>query len=185
MTRLLPSPLLLAFLLSLSCTSTSAVDPIDARLQLQDEIRRTVITTKSLGRFGLYALLQEDLSEVPCLVPLSAENRICDVHVIGRGHIRLVVAAPALEKAEVLRPNALVAVEYPADCGNQSFDFKSLDNGLRRGPTRDGLTTWRSSLVLASHKREKSETGERCSVRVEAAPELLQRLGNPPPLSPN
>jgi hypothetical protein len=162
-----------------ACTS-SGPDPLEQARQLQSDIRRAIITTKSLGRFGVFALLQEDFASVPCKVPLSAEKLVCEVQVVGRGAVRLTVAEPALSAAGRVKEQALLSVDYPADCSLQSFDFKTFDNALPRlPPPEKGVSQWGDKLVRVTHGRKAEERGDRCSVRVEVAPVLMARIRAP------
>lgn len=162
-----------------ACTS-SGPDPLEEARKLQSDIRRAIITTKSLGRFGAFALLQEDLSAIPCKEPLSAENLVCEAQVVGRGAVRLTAAEPALSASGRIREQALIAVDYPADCSLQSFDFKSFDNALPRLPPPEaGASQWGDKLVRVTHWRRKGEGGDRCSARVEVAPALMARIRGP------
>jgi hypothetical protein len=144
--------------------------------RLQADVRRAIITGKSLGRFGLFALFQEDMDAVPCAVPLSDTNRVCDANVVGRGRVRMTVAERALSDAGRVNNNAVLSVDYPAECASKSFDFMSIDNALPRVATADGTTVWQDSLVRVTYKQAQESEHARCSVRVEVAPALLERL---------
>ncbi len=163
----------------LAACAASGPDLEQARL-LQADIRRAIITTKSLGRFGVFALLQEDFAPIPCRAPLSAQNLVCDAQVIGRGTVRLIVGEPALSATARVRDQALLAVDYPAECGQQHFDFMTFDNSLPRLPaTEAGVSQWGDKLVRVTHRRRPSARGERCEVRVEVAPALMARIRAP------
>lgn len=162
----------------------SGPDPLDEARKLQSDIRRAVITAKSLGRFGVFALLQEDMAAVPCREPLSAQNLVCEAQVVGRGAVRLAVAEPSLSATGRVQERALIAVDYPADCTLQSFDFKTFDNALPRlAPPEAGVSQWGDKLVRVTHRRKAGEGGERCSARVEVAPALMARIRSPQGLS--
>ncbi|MFN7134481.1 MAG: hypothetical protein ACK4N5_20540 [Myxococcales bacterium] len=166
---------LLALLLA-ACTSKG---PSDAE-QLQTDMRRAGIESKSLGRFGHYALLNEDLSDLPCEKPLGPDNRICDVHLIGRGPIRLVQVPAELETRDAVPKGALMRIEYTADCSQQAFDFKTFDNVLPRQGSSAGVSVWAGRFVKVSHVRLGEGPDSRCNVVVEVAEPLMTRLRNSP-----
>jgi hypothetical protein len=170
-----------ALLLGTAGCQRGGVDPVEAGRRMQFEIRRAIIETKSLGRFGLFALFQEELADKPCKVPISESNRHCDVVVVGRGEIRLTVAEGELARSEQLPPDPVVAVEYPADCANQGFDFKTFDNVLpREGPTKDGVSVWKGKRIQVTHWRLPASRGERCRVVVQATPAFLESIRQGP-----
>ena len=146
--------------------------------RIQAEIRRAVITSKSLGRFGTFGLFEEEMREVPCQTPLSKENRLCEVHLVGRGPVRMQVADATLAATGRVNDDALIKVEYPADCANKGFDFKTFDGVLPRSREKapEGMTVWADPLVRVTHWRIGSPDGERCGVVVEAAVELLEQI---------
>ncbi|MBI5548534.1 MAG: hypothetical protein HY901_32020 [Deltaproteobacteria bacterium] len=172
-----PSALALGLALALlpACAS-SGPDPVAEARALQTELRRAVITTRSLGRFGELALFEQELEKAPCRPPLSDENRLCEVALAGKGPVRMRVADLELEKAGHVRKHALVWVEYQPDCDNQRFDFKTVDNVLPRGPTRDGVTVWENKLLRVTHRRVAAPSRDQCTLTIEAAPPLLTRI---------
>lgn len=170
-----------ALLLAVGCRAPGP-DPIAEGKRLQAEIRRGIIETKSLGRFGLFALFQEAMEAIPCEVPLSESNNQCDVQVVGRGHVRLTVADSALAASAAIRKDALISVEYRADCENQGFDFKSIDNALPRASASQDTTVWQSKRVRVTHRRLHSLSGDECRVLVEAHPALLEQVASAPSL---
>jgi hypothetical protein len=164
----------------LAACAPSGPDPGEQARLLQSDIRRAIITTKSLGRFSVFALLQEDFAPIPCRVPLSAQNLVCEALLIGRGTVRLTIGEPALSETGRVRDQALLAVDYPADCDQQRFDFKTFDNVLPRLPaTESGVSQWGDKLVRVTHRRQPSARGERCEVHVEVAPALMARIRAP------
>jgi hypothetical protein len=167
-----------------ACSRPTGPDPVEEGKRIQDEIRRAIITTKSLGRFGVFALFQEDLTKVPCQPALSETNRVCEVEVVGRGHVRMSVGDRALEETGRVMKDAVVRVEYPADCANQGFDFKTFDQVLPRSRAKapDGMTIWENKLVRVTHWRLGSKPEAQCGVAVEAAPALLERIEKVPSL---
>jgi hypothetical protein len=163
-----------------ACTSSVAgPDPLEQARALQTDIRRAIITCKSLGRFGVFALLQEDMAAIPCREALTAQNLVCEAPVVGRGRVRLTVGAPALAASGRVKEQALLAVDYPADCSLQSFDFKTFDNALPRLPPSEGESLWGDKLVRVTHRRRPAAGGIRCEVRVEVAPTLMDRIRAP------
>lgn len=117
------------------------------------------------------------MERIPCQAPLSAQNRVCEVTLQGRGPVRMKVADAMLEQGDQLRKDALVSVEYLAtDCDNARFDFKTVDNVLPRGPTVDGVTVWENKLLRVTHRRVPGAPADRCSLTLEAAPALLARV---------
>ncbi|MGI5863416.1 MAG: hypothetical protein ACOX6T_15370 [Myxococcales bacterium] len=167
----------LAAALAAAATACSSPEVAEGK-RVQAEIRRAVITSKSLGRFGTFGLFEEEMREVPCEVPLSKENRVCEVNVVGRGRVRMQVADAALVATGRVNDDALVRVEYPADCANKSFDFKTFDGVLPRSREQapEGMTVWADQLVRVTHWRIGSPDGDRCGVVVEAAAALLERV---------
>jgi len=160
-----------------ACTKPGP-DPVEEGMRIQSEIRRAIITTKSLGRFGDFALFQEEMSKVPCEKPLTADNRVCEVSVIGKGRVRMTISDAALEATGRVIKDALLRVDYPADCANQSFDFKTFDNVLPRARAKApaGMSIWQDKLVRVTHWRMGERDDERCGVVVEAAPTLLELI---------
>ncbi|HEY3445580.1 MAG TPA: hypothetical protein VGK67_04405 [Myxococcales bacterium] len=117
------------------------------------------------------------MERVPCQVPLSPANRICEVNLAGRGPVKLRVADEDLEKSDQLRKDALISVEYQAtECENARFDFKTVDNVLPRGPTVDGVTVWENKLLKVTHRRIAGTPADGCSLTLEAAPALLAHV---------
>ena len=116
------------------------------------------------------------MERVPCQVPLSATNRVCEVTLVGKGPVRLQVADAELEKSDQLRKDALISVEYQPECDNEGFDFKTVDNVLPRGPTRDGVTVWQNKLLRVTHRRLAWTPKDRCTLTIEATPALLARV---------
>ena len=117
------------------------------------------------------------MDKIPCQVPLSPNNRVCEVTLIGKGPVRMVVADLELQKSGQLGPIALVSVEYQPDCDNARFDFKTLDGVLPRGAAQDGgVTVWENKLLKVTHRRVASPPKDRCTLLIEAAPALLARV---------
>lgn len=170
--------LALVAVLASAWACSSGPDAEDEARTIQVDLHRAFLTSKSLGRFGEFGLFEQEMEKVPCRAPLSATQRTCDVTLIGNGAVRLRVAGPELEASRHLRPNALVSVELQADCGNQPFDFKTMDLVLQRGPTRDGVTVWENRLVRVTHRRRAAGAEDRCTLHIEAAPALLARLAS-------
>ncbi len=141
------------------------------------DLHRALIETRALGRFGELGLFEQEMERVPCKVPLSAANRVCEVVLQGRGPVKMRVADEALARTDQLRKDALVWIEYEAtDCENARFDFKTVDLVLPRGPTVDGVTVWEDKLLKVTHRRVPGDPAERCSLTIEAAPALLARV---------
>ncbi len=146
--------------------------------RLQSDIKRAIITTKNLGRFGALALFQEDVQPMPCTVPLSPTQRVCEVKLVGRGIVRVGLAVPALNDAGRVQADAALWIRYPANCEDQAFDFKSIDHALPRLPSPSAdLASWQDKLVRVTWRRDSGQEGPRCSMLVEVAPALLERLG--------
>ena len=95
---------------------------------------------------------------------------------MGKGPVTLQMADPELEKTGQLQKDALVSVEYEAECENARFDFKTVDNVLPRGATVDGVTVWENKLMRVTHRHLPGTPKERCTLTVEAAPALLARV---------
>ena len=167
---------LLIVLLAACGVRRPGADPEEEARALQVDLHRALITTRSLGRFGELGLFEQEMEAIPCRTPLSAKNRVCEVELLGRGPVRMVVAGSDLEASGQLRPDALVSVEYRPDCGDERFDFKTLDGSLPRGPTRDGVTVWENKLVRATYRRAAGSPRDRCTLAIEAAPALLARI---------
>ena len=163
-------------LAALAACPRSGPDPEDEARALQVDLHRAMITTRSLGRFGELGLFEEEMEKVPCPVALSDANRVCEVTLVGRGPVRMQVADLSLEKSGQLRPNALVSVEYQADCDNARFDFKTVDNALPRGATVDGVTVWENKILKVTHRRLAATPKDKCTLLIEAAPPLLARV---------
>jgi hypothetical protein len=161
---------------ALAACPRSGPDPEDEARALQVDLHRALITTRSLGRFGELGLFEQEMEKVPCQVPLSEKNRVCEVSLVGKGPVRMKVADLDLEKSGQLRPNALVSAEYQADCDNARFDFKTMDNALPRGATVDGVTVWENKIVKVTHRRLPATPRDRCTLLIEAAPPLLARV---------
>lgn len=158
-------------LIFVACDSRSA-EQFEKATKLQSDIRRAIIATKSLGRFGAVALFQEEMEKVPCRVPLSQANRVCEVDLTQSGPAKLTVADLSLSASGNIKPDALIAIDYTANCENIRFDFKTIDNSLARGPTKDGVTIWENKLIRVTHFNNSGK----CSMRVEVAPALLERV---------
>lgn len=144
--------------------------------QLQKDIRRAGIEARSLGHFGLYLPLHEELDDVPCREPLGPANRICDVEVIGRGPIRLEIVPAEFEGKLALKKHALMRVEYRADCSNEKFDFKTFDQVLPRRGSENGVSVWSDKLIAVTHTRLGEGADARCRVVVEVAEPLMERI---------
>jgi len=168
--------ILTSLLLLLAACSRSAPGPEEEARALQIDLHRAFIETRALGRFGELGLFEQEMEHLPCQPPLSEVNRECEVSLAGRGLVRLRVADADLERSGQLRKDALVSVEYQLDCANARFDFKTLDQVLRRGPTLDGITVWEDKLVRATYRRMPATPRDRCSLTIEAAPALLDRV---------
>ena len=143
-------------------------------------MRRSQLTVKGLGRFGLYAPFEEDMTIPPCDPKLSDTNRVCAVHLIGRGLVKITVADKSLYGAGNVRKDAVVAVEYPADCENEKFDFKTMDNVLpRKGNVGGTLQVWEDRLIVVTHEKKGEGKEATCSVVVASSPEFVKRLSVP------
>lgn len=164
---------MLAALLLLAGCKDDATRQAEA---LQFDIRRAGIESKSLGRFGIYALLDEEFVDVPCEKPLGPDNRICDVNVVGKGPIRLVSVPAEWDQKVSLKRHALMRIEYRADCSNEKFDFKTFDQVLPRRGSESGVSVWADKLVKVTHTRLGDGELARCRVEVEVAEPLLERI---------
>ncbi|MGC4121386.1 MAG: hypothetical protein QM765_43780 [Myxococcales bacterium] len=169
--------LIAALLFAAPACTKPGPDPEEEARALQVDLHRALIETRSLGRFGELGLFEQEMERVPCQVPLSATNRVCEVVLQGRGPVRMQVADEALEKSDQLRKDALISVEYRStECENARFDFKTVDNVLSRGPTVDGVTVWENKLLKVTHRRVPGTPADQCSLTIEAAPALLARV---------
>jgi len=164
-------------LVAAACPRSSGPDPEDEARALQVDLHRALIATRGLGRFGELGLFEQEMDKIPCQPPLSAQNRVCEVTLIGKGPVRMTVASLELQKSGQLGPDALVSVEYQAtDCENARFDFKTVDGVLPRGTTQEGVTVWENKLVKVTHRRVAAAPKDRCTLFIEAAPSLLARI---------
>jgi hypothetical protein len=73
------------------------------------------------------------MERVPCKVPLSAANRVCEVVLQGRGPVKMRVADEALARTDQLRKDALVWIEYEATMRERALRLQTVDLVLPRG----------------------------------------------------
>lgn len=142
---------------------------------LQSDLHRAFVTTRALGRFGSMGLFEEEMEKVPCDPPLSETNRVCNVVLVGKGPVRMRVA-PADDPSRQLRRDALLSVEYQPECANARFDFKTIDHALPRVSTREDETVWENKLLRVTHRRLAWTPADKCTLTIEAAPEILVRV---------
>jgi hypothetical protein len=167
------------------CARSAPASGLEDGFALQADIRRAEVGARSMGRFGLFALLEEGAANVPCEPPVSESQRECVAHVVGRGRVKLTLAGKALFDAGNVRRDAVVAVEYATDCANVKFDFKTLDQALpRKGSVGDAIHVWEDRLLTAKYERKGELPDATCTVLFTLAPPLLRRLSAKSPTSP-
>ncbi len=150
-------------------------DPVEEARALQSDLHRAFVTTRALGRFGTMGLFEEEMDKVPCTPPLSATNRVCNVVLVGKGPVRMRVSA-ADDPSRQLRRDALLSVEYQPECANARFDFKTVDQALPRVLSREDETVWENKLLRVTYRRLAWTPADKCTLTIEAAPELLTRV---------
>ena len=160
-------------LLLLAC---ACPDPaLERGRALQRDVRRAIIETRSLGRYGTFALLQERIDELPCRVPVGTDNDQCELRIVGKGAVRLRASPPDVVAVGAVPADVPVEAVYAADCSLEPFDRKTFDQVLPRTRSEQNLSVWEDDLLRVTHRRLAGERNG-CEVRVEVAPALLARL---------